>query len=259
MRILTFVLSILAFSAPALATDLKSMKDLDNRDRPLLSPFRATTDTASQSWTGIWAAALAGYSMSNTDLNLDIFSDNGEESRTANLGKLDGLGGEGFDATLQVGGDVQIGRVVFGGWGEYSFGGTESSASVFDGLASLKVEQKDSYGACARAGIASGDTLLYGAGCYVWTEVDTTLSFDGDAFKKSFDFSGPAAELGIEHRFSPNIRGKLSGRYTFFDKETVANFGDEEFGGRLTAEPGELSIKAGIVISTTPGQGLLPN
>jgi hypothetical protein len=255
MRTITFILSILALTMPVLAADLaKSMKDLDNRDRAFLS----TTDTASQSWTGIWAAALAGYSMSNTDLSLDIFGKSEEGTEHANLGKLDGLGGEGFDVTLQAGLDRQVGRIVFGGWGEYSFGGTESNVSVFEGAARLKVQQGDSYGACARAGLAFGDTLPYAAGCYTWSSFDTRLSIGDEAAKKSFDFSGPALEAGVEHRFSSNIRGKFSARYTWFDEETIARFGDEEFGGRLTAEPGQLSIKAGIVISTTPGQGILP-
>jgi hypothetical protein len=248
-------MSILLFAAPVLAADLqKSMKDLDSRDRAFLS----TTTQASQTWTSIWVAALAGYSMSNTDLSLDVFGKGEGGTERHNLGKLNGLGGEGFDATLQAGGDVQVGRIVIGGWGEYTFGGTESSASVFDGAARLDVEQSDSYGAFGRVGVASGDTLLYAAGGYVWTKADTKLRIGDETFKESFDFSGPAAELGIEHRFSPNIRGKLAGRYVFYDKETVASFGDEEFGGRLTAKPGDLSIKAGIVISTSPGMGLMP-
>lgn len=255
MRILTFIMSILLFAAPVLAADLqKSMKDLDDRDRAFLS----TTTPASQTWTGIWAAALAGISMTDTEFNFDVFGKGEGGTEHANLAHVDGLGGEGFDATLQAGGDVQVGRFVFGGWGEYSFGGTESNASVLGGAARLRVEQKDSYGACARAGLAFGDTLPYAAGCYTWTSFDSKLSIGDAVSKKSFDFSGPAAELGVEHRFTPNVRGKLSARYTWFDKETVASFGDEEFGGRLTAEPGELSIKVGIVISTSPGMGLMP-
>jgi opacity protein-like surface antigen len=258
MRILTFLMSILLFAAPVLAADLqKSMKDLDNRDRPLISPFKATTDT-SQSWTGVWAAIMADYSASDTGLSLDIFGKSEGGTEHANIGKLDGLGGEGFGGSLQAGLDAQIGRIVIGGWGEYGIGGTESSASILNGLARLKVEQGDSYGAFASAGIALGDTLIYGAGGYVWTEFDTKLSIGDETTKKSFDFSGPAAEIGIRHRFTPNIQGKFAGRYEWLDKETIVRFGDEEFGGRLTAEPGILTIKAGIVISTTPGQGLLP-
>jgi opacity protein-like surface antigen len=247
---------MLMFVAPASAADIGSMKDQDTRGRAMVAPAVAI-DAPSQSWTGIWAAALAGYSMSNTDLSLDMFGKGEDGPERANVAKLSGLGGEGFDATLQLGGDIQIGRLVLGGWGEYSFGGIETTASVFDGAGKLKIEQGDSYGAFGRIGVAMGDTLPYVAGGYVWTSFDSTLSIGDDSAKGSSDFSGPAAEIGVEHRFSPNIRGKLSGRYTFFDKETVASFGDADEGGRLTAEPGVLAVKAGIVISTTPGQGLL--
>jgi outer membrane immunogenic protein len=210
------------------------------------------------SWTSIWAAALAGYSMSNTDLSLSIF-DNHESSDSfgdrVGGGKLSGLGGEGFDATLQLGGDYQISqRVLVGGWAEYAFGGTESSARVDAGghtVGRLDVDQNDSYGLFARAGLIFGDTMVYGAGGYVWTEADAKLSAGEETLRRTFDFSGPAAELGIEHRFTPSIRGKLSARYTWFDEETVGRWEDFCERYQLDAEPGVLSVKAGVVISTS--------
>jgi hypothetical protein len=210
--------------------------------------------TASQSWTGIWGAALLGYDMSNTGLSLNALFSEGENEPTwhRDVAKVDGIGGEGFTGTLQLGGDYQFGRAVVGGWGEYTFGGTEAGAGIA-GLGKLTWEQQDSYGAFVRAGIASGDTLIYGAGGYVWTSFDAKFTGTDFGGKASFDFSGPAAELGVEHRFGQNIRGKLSARYTWLDDERLIE-GDNL---RLNAEPGILSIKAGVVISTGQGMGIL--
>lgn len=244
MKFLTFVLALLAGVASAQAADIRgSSKDTPAHVLPSADP--------ASTWTSIWAAALAGYSMSNTDLSLSIFDNKGEDAGERIGGaNLSGLGGEGFDATLQLGGDLQISqRVLVGGWAEYAFGGVETSANA--GGARLDIDQNDSYGLCGRAGLISGDTLFYGAGCYIWTEADVKASYEGEtAFKRTFDFSGPAAELGIEHRFTPSIRGKLSARYTWFDEETVGRWEDYCERYQLDADPGLLSIKAGVVIST---------
>lgn len=203
---------------------------------------------APRSWTSVWIAALAGYDMSNTDLSLDVFNTH-REAHEGSAG-LDGLGGEGFTGTLQVGGDYQFGRVVVGGWGEYTFGGVESSAFV-SGAGRLDIDQNDSYGVFARAGLTFGDTLIYGAGGYVWTEADAKLSSGDLVARKTFDFDGPAAELGIEHRFSQNVRGRLSARYTWLNEERLADWADFCREYRLDGEPGILGVKAGIVINTT--------
>lgn len=200
------------------------------------------------SWTGIWAAALVGYNMSNTELSLDKDRDHTAGRNWQQVGQVNGFGGEGFDATVQIGGDYQIGRIVVGGWGEYAFGGVSSEIAE-TGAGKLSVEQKDSYALFGRVGVASGDNLFYGAGGYVWTEADVSLT---GVKTKTFDFSGPAAEIGIERMFSPGIRGKLSARYTWLDEETVA----EDRCDRLRAEPGMFSVKAGVVISTSGGLGI---
>lgn len=222
--------------------------------------YQATTSEAisSASWTGLWVAALAGYDMSNTELSLDQFKTapvGGVRTRTEHTGRaeLDGLGGEGFNATLQLGGDYQLGsRIVLGGWAEYAFGGVESSARFggTGGSARLDVDQNDSYGFFGRAGLVSGDTLFYGAAGWVFTEVDATLHAGGKTERKTFEFDGPAAELGVEHRFAPGIRGKLSARYTWLDEELLASRADGSADYDLKGEPGVWGVKAGIVIST---------
>lgn len=214
------------------AADIGSMKDMDSRDRPfLVAPAKAAPGVAT-SWTSVWAAALASYNMSNS-----------------------GLGGEGWSGDVQLGADVQLGRFVVGAFGEYSFGGTESEVRVFDGLARLNVEQQDSYSILARAGVVTsdGNTLLYVASGYTWTTVEATLRAGEDSVSRDYDFGGIPLELGVEHKFGPNVRGRLSGRYTWFGQETVFKDEDEGYGSRLTAEPGVLSIKAGVVISTSGG------
>lgn len=254
MRILaigaaTFVASAMfATFAPA-----ASLKDIDNRDRPLLmAPAKAAPEAAS-SWTGVWAAALASYNMANSEMNFDIFGEVEGDRETANLAHLDGFGGEGWSGDLQVGADAQIGRFVFGGFAEWGFGGIESEASVFEGAARLDVEQSDSWAALARLGITSSDnrTLFYGAIGYGCTNFEARLRVGEDSASRDYEFCGVPFEAGVEHKFTNNVRGKLAARYTAYDEETVFSFGDDEFGGRLTAEPGVFAVKAGVVISTS--------
>lgn len=260
-RILLTAIGALAL---IVATSYANAADTYAKQTSVKDTYQAGTAVAvetSANWSGVWIAALAGYSMSNSAITTHSYDniDGGLKDSPGAwwndtydaTGKLDGFGGEGFDLTAQLGGDIQIGRIVVGGWGEYSFGGVESSASVA-GLGRLDVEQNDSYGAFARAGLVSGDTLFYGAVGYVWTEADAKLRVGDDTYRETFDFSGPAVEGGIEHRFSPGIRGKLSARYTWMDEETLVSEYNTTTGDGfdLRAEPGVWSVKAGLVIST---------
>ena len=236
-------IATIAFVRPAGAADIST------KDSPYQRGVITSTAQPSSTWSAIWISALAGYSMSNTDLRLDVLTKNEDETASfREAARVDGFGGEGWDGTVQLGGDAQIGRLVVGGWGEYSFGGTESTVSIARAVR-LDVEQQDSYGLFGRVGLAHGDTLFYGAGGWVWTEFDATLRAGSERARETFEFDGPAAEIGMEHRFGPNVRGKLSARYTWLEEETVLGGGDEDF-ARLTAEPGVWSVKAGVVIST---------
>jgi hypothetical protein len=243
MRIfIAFIMACVAAIAPAQAADVfGGSKDTPARVMP--------SETLQRSWTSLWVAALAGYSMTNTNLGLDYLDgDEDEDARWRNLGRVDGFGGEGFDASLQVGGDIEVRGIVAGVMGEYTFGGAESTVSIFDGVANLDVEQKDGYCLMGRLGVARGDTLFYGASGWCHTEFDATLSLGDESAKQTFEFDGIPLEGGVEHRFTQNIRGRLAARYTFWDEETI--LGGEDAGARLTAEPGQFSIKAGLVIST---------
>lgn len=251
------IAGVLVWATSSKAADIGSMKDTDNRDRPLLlAPAKAAPGVAS--WTGIWAAALASYNMSNSELNFDIFGETEEGRETVNLAHVDGFGGEGWSGDLQLGGDVQIGRFVLGAFGEYSFGGVESQVSVFEGAARLDVEQQDGWAILGRLGISTEDnrTLFYGAAGWACADVEAKIRAGDESASRDFDFCGIPAEIGVEHKFTDNVRGKLAARYTWYDEETVLRFGDDEFGGRLTAEPGVFSVKAGVVISTTGGLGI---
>jgi len=229
MRILTLIAALVLGTAANAA----SLKDTFSDREIINTPVSAT-------WSAIWGAALIGYSMSNTEIGFDATIR--ERDDLDNVANLKGFGGEGFDGTVQLGGDLQIRGLVVGGWVEYSFGGTETELSILG--SSLKVEQNDTYGAFARVGLPLGETLFYGAAGYVWTEADVSLT---GGYSETFDFSGPAAEFGIERRFGSNFRAKLAARYQWLDEETVAKFEDV---ARITAEPGIWTVKAGVVIST---------
>lgn len=244
IRILVCVLAIGSAADVVCAADIRP----STKDTPAhLLPTAAEPEST---WTALWGAALGSYNMSNTNLSLDIFGSDGEETQRANLAKVDGFGGEGGALDLQIGGDVQVGRLVIGAFGEYSVGGIESSASVFGNAARLDVEQQDSFCILGRVGIPSGNTLFYGASGWCQFNFEATLRAGDETRKADLEFTGIPLEVGVEHKFTQNIRGRIAGRYTLLDEETVARFGDDRFGGSLKAEPGIGSIKAGIVITT---------
>lgn len=249
MATLAFTLALLTFGAAALCATAKAA-DLRPSTKDTPAHLLPALDLPAQSWTGLWAAALAGYDMSDTEVNLDFLN----KGKAQNLFGLDGFGGEGLDVTFQLGGDIQLERVVAGGWVEYSGGSTESSAHLTSAI-KLNVDQQESYGVCGRLGTplgASADTLLYGAGCWVWTTYDADLQIGNTKLSDSFDRSGPAAELGVEHRFTPAVHGKLSARYTWLDEETTHEFAGVNLGNaQIRDETGVFSVKAGLVISTT--------
>jgi hypothetical protein len=241
--VLVLCLSVLAL---LLVTHYAKAADVYTRTSAKDTLVQSAATPTEKSWTALWASALAGYTMSNTDLGLDYL----HEDKFNRLATVQGFGGEGFEGTLQLGGDVQVGALTLGGWLEYSFGGSQAGVGVA-GLGKLEVDQSDSSCGFGRLGLPRGDTLWYAAGGYCWTTFEaklTTLAAGGalTSERRDLGFEGPAAEIGVEHRFSDNLRGKLSGRYELYEQETVLR-GE---GGRLTAEPGELKLKAGIVIST---------
>jgi hypothetical protein len=199
-------------------------------------------------WSGVYVAALGGYDMSNTDLSLRMFGDNGETSFNEEVAGLKGFGGEGFNGTLQLGGDVDVRGLVIGGFAEYAFGGIESEA--FIGNSRLNVEQQDAASVFASLGLPVGNTLFYVAAGYTWSEVEATISNGEDRARKTFDLEGPAAEFGIRHRFAPGIQGKFSARYTRFEELEYARVGDSSFGASLEGETGVWGFKAGVLIST---------
>jgi hypothetical protein len=244
MKNLASIIVLLLGLVPAAAADI-SLKD---------SPYQRGVITSapaeSASWSALWGAALAGYRMSNTVLDLDAYGETEDGRETFNLAHVDGFGGQGWNGDLQLGGDVQLGRFLVGAFAEYSFGGIESQVSIFEGAGRLDVEQGDSWSILARAGIISGETLFYVASGYTETTFEARVRAGDESASRDLDFSGIPLELGVEHRFSPNVRGRIAGRYTWLDEETVLKFGDEENGVRLNAEPGIWEFKAGVVIST---------
>lgn len=246
MRIFLAIVATIFSIGSATAADAwsrASSKDLPAANSPAIYPV----ETARQSWTAVWGAVLAGYSMSNTRISADVFEQTEGGTESFNLGRFES-GGEGWDFTGQIGGDIEVRGLVAGAFAEYSFGGIDSEASVFGGFGRLDVEQQDSYCFLGRLGVARGETLFYGASGYCHTEVEAKLTFDGASETSKLEFDGVPLEFGIEHRFSPNMRARLAGRYTWFGEETVAGSVDD--GARVTAEPGLFAIKAGLVITT---------
>jgi hypothetical protein len=229
--------AILLVSSSAFASDLNgkgSTKDVFGN-----------TVSAEQSWTGLWAAALGSYSMSNTELSLDHFRDRDGDVTKRNLGKVDGLGGEGFGGRAQIGFDKQFGSFVAGVWGGASISNSESTLS--DGDDTYTIEEKESYEAAIRAGILLGKashTLLYVAGGHTWTNAEVS---GPEGLSEEFDLEGWFGEIGVESRIADNTYLRGAGRYTAYDDFTAAKWGNDNCWNEINADPGKLEFMAGVV------------
>lgn len=160
----------LFLSAPALAADLGvSAKD----SGPVISD-----SSSAYSWTGPWAALMAGY-------QIPTLTPSGEDF---------GYSAQGAFGEIQLGYDRQFGNLVASVY-------LCASYSMIDHL-------EEGYCGGARAGLlVTRDTLAYLSGAYRWQSVD----LGGD----SIFASGPAAGTGIESRLTKNISLKIEAQHTW--------------------------------------------
>lgn len=199
-----------------------------------------------KSWTGLWLGAFGGYGISNTELGLDhvyTYGDGGRE----NLGKVNGLGGEGLFGEVQLGLDKQIGRLVIG---VYGIAGLSASETTFhaEGSEIGSIEEKFSWGGALRIGaLLNKNNMAYIAGGYREVEVD--INFAGSPTVEE-TFTGFFGEAGLESRLtdvSDNAYLRIAARYTAFNDKTWSNRGvDDNCWEELNADPGKLEVMVGI-------------
>ena len=182
---------------------------------PALAAPAATSAPTPFSWTGGGLGAFLGYGSVNHEVGADIW-----DTESAELFKLDGIGGTGGFAGLSLSGDYDAGPVVLRARVDYAISSLETTLNVL-GDRVATVEKGDEVIAWAGLGAPLGKdrrTLVYGlAG---WASTEFTLKTDDG--KASRDFSGPAVALGVEHAFDSMFSAYLEGQGVFYDKETLA-------------------------------------
>lgn len=207
------------------------------------TPALAQNDTAS--WTGPYVGGHLGYSFQNDDdsetvlfdTNLDgDFGDTVTTAAGANAfspGFCGGraLGGrpdagcgddrDGTDWAAHAGFDYQLGSIVVGVVGEYGRNNITDSVAAFSTTPAsytLTRRLRDNAALRARAGVALGDTLIYGTGGIAWgkirnsfatTNVANTFTNTGNE-----DAWGYRAGGGVEQRVAPNFSIGLQYLYT---------------------------------------------
>ena len=184
-----------------------------------------------ESWTGPYVGGRLGYAFQKSDDNETVLFDtdlNGTFGDTVRTGTgadafspgfcggrsttrtPAGCGGDtdGTDFAGHVGFDYQMGGIVVGLVGEYGRTDIDDSVSAFSttpAFYTLTRSLEDTAALRARAGIAMGDTLVYGTGGVAWGKIRNsfTTSNTANVFTNTGndDAWGYRAGGGIEQRF----------------------------------------------------------
>lgn len=186
-----FVAFLSIFSA-ARAADLRAPV---YKAPPLLSPVPVF------SWTGFYIGGHVGYGWSR-------FSADGD-ARTA----------DGFLGGAQAGFNYQMGQIVLGIEGEYSWSNVKLEDSLFAGTLTLKNDYFAS--AAGRVGYAFDRLLLFGKVGAAWThdKWDANDGFGGTATATS-NRTGWLFGAGLEYAVWENVSVKVEYNYLMFPSVT---------------------------------------
>lgn len=152
---------------------------------------------SSASWSGLYIGAHAGYASADFD--------------------LDPIEPDGFLGGIQAGYNLQLGRVVAGIEGDYSWGAIEDGVSVADpifGPVNVSVEADEIASIRGRLGLAPYDhLLLYATAGYAWTEatLDVRVAGVGLSSSNANDFDGLVYGGGAEYRLSTSLSARVEG------------------------------------------------
>jgi opacity protein-like surface antigen len=191
--------SLLATAAFAASIGAASAADLGGHVLPSLPPVPAVL-APSTSWTGCYFGGAGGYAVSTLPLAATY---DGYEFFSADMG------GEGATLGLTGGCDLQLGKVVVGGFGDYTWHFDHESKIVAFEDYGIRAHLDAQWAAGGRAGVLINDgTLLYGLAGYTET--------DGDYGKAKGIMWGGGLEVAIGSGFS--LRGEY--RYSDIEDET---------------------------------------
>lgn len=175
---------------------------------------------APRNWTGCHISAQVGYGIAQHDSTLDVVG------APASL-NINSLSATGTEIGGGVGCDVQMGRLVFGLFGDYMAADIEHSTTAALGIANLDlsttIERQWSIG--GRVGVLlSETTLAYALGAYSRAESSDLKLSAGPLGNLSWDvpeLTGLTIGLGIEHQFTSALALRAEIRHTEFDTVSV--------------------------------------
>lgn len=172
----------------------------------------------STSWSGVYLHGGGGYAISNTTVGVPGFFE------------IDGLGAEGFTLSAGGGADLQMGQVVVGVFGDWTWDQDHDfTISAFGGSASTGINER--WAAGGRAGVLVGSALAYGLVGYTDASLDI-----GDHAGVVY---GGGVELPIGSGFS------LKTEYRYSDLETVS-YGPVEVDPDIHEVGVKLAYKIGV-------------
>jgi outer membrane immunogenic protein len=194
------------------------------KDAPVYAPVN--------SWTGFYIGAGGGLGATNQDLKaseawnkpvLVLESAQLSNNKPANgkSAELNGVGGEGGFATIQVGYDRQLDQhFVAGVFFDYDFAdiGSKATFTNFGKTKSISSTLTDSWTAGGRLGyLVNANTLVYALGGYTQAHFDMPFKLNGD-------FDGWTLGAGIETALGGSWFLKGEYRYTDLDEKTLHSF-----------------------------------
>jgi outer membrane immunogenic protein len=208
--------SLLATAAFAASIGAAAAADLGGgRVIPALPEVPAVL-APSTSWSGCYAGVGGGWGVSKTEAEAFGFV-------------IDGLGADGGILSALGGCDLQLGQVVVGAFGEYSW---HHDHTLQFGPLSTSLDESWSVG--GRAGVLVGPTLVYGLAGFTRAEFEFG-DHDGIVY-------GGGVELPIGNGFA------LRGEYTFSDYDT------ERYDGFVDVSPDVHAVKAALTYKIGVGR-----
>lgn len=193
-RMLSLLGLLVVFSPAALAADL-----------PVRPVYKAPAQIVAYNWTGVYVGAHAGWAWSKLK-GADEFGDPGS-------GSMDGFIGGG-----QIGANYQMGNMVIGVEGEFSYSDVHRKIdAAFGGIGGVRVGNQYYATAAARLGYAYDRMLFYVKGGAAWTREALDVNDGiGNTITGRFDRTGWLVGGGVEWAIFGNWSAKVEYDYIHF-------------------------------------------
>lgn len=209
--------------------------DVSFKDAPVGDPCCTTN------WRGFYAAAGIGVGSVTHEYDLDV-----NFPGFALAAEFNGLGGEGFFGTVQIGFDTMLSpNIVVGVFADWDMSEIESELTIAGGVLGANLEHDYTLSVGARVGYTSGCcTLWYGSIGYSHIEFENLNALVSLPYP---DFGAIFFGLGAETRLVGNFYLKGEYRYTHGFDEDLLNVGFLGGNVTLTDEPSFHTGRASLV------------